>query len=38
MYIDSKVTKILKIKIIKDYTGHKTYVRHIPLTVNLYIN
>ena len=35
MYIDSLVTKILKIKVIKqDSTGHKTYTRHIPLTLS----
>ena len=31
MYTDSLVTKILKIKVIKqDTAGHKTYRRHIP--------
>ena len=35
MYIDSLVTNILKIKVIKqDNTGHKTYRRDVPLTVN----
>ena len=35
MYIESLVTKILKIKVIKqDNTGHKTYIRNILLTVN----
>ena len=35
MYIDSLVTRILKMKVIKkDNMGHKTYVRHILLTVN----
>ena len=35
MYEDSRVTKILKIKVIKqDNTGLKIYVTHIPLTVN----
>ena len=35
MYIDSLPTKILKVKVIKqDNTGHRTYIRHIPLTVN----
>ena len=35
MRIDSLVTYILKIKVvIQNSTGHKTYKRHIPLTVN----
>ena len=35
MCIDSLVTNILKVKVIKkDNTAHKTYRRHIPLTVN----
>ena len=35
MYIDSLITKMLKIKVIKqDNTGHKTYIRHILLTIN----
>ena len=35
MYIDSLVTNILKIKVIKqDNTGHKMYRRHLPFTVN----
>ena len=35
MYIESLVTIILKMKIIKqDNTGNKTYLRDIPLTVN----
>ena len=35
MYIDSLVTNILKIKVIKqDKTGHKTYRKHKQLTVN----
>ena len=33
--IDSLVTKILKIKMIKQHnTGHKTYIRHILFTEN----
>ena len=33
--MDSLVTKILKIKVIKqDNTRHKTYIRQIPLTAN----
>ena len=34
MYIDSLITNILKIKVKQDNTGHKTYRRHVPLTVN----
>ena len=35
MYIDSLLTKILKLKVMKqDNTGHKTFIRHMPLTVN----
>ena len=35
MDIDSLVTNILKIKVIKQKnTRHKTYRRYIPLTVN----
>ena len=35
MYIDSLVTKILKIKVIKqDNTGHKTYIRQDIINVN----
>ena len=38
MYIDSQVTKMLKTNAIKqDNTEHKTYIRHISLTVN-YVN
>ena len=34
-YINILVAKILTIKVIKqDNAGHKTYIRHIPLTVN----
>ena len=34
MYIDPLVTNILKIKVNKGNTGHKTYRRHIPFAVN----
>ena len=35
MYIDSLVTNMLKIEVKKqDNTGHKTYVRNIPVDLN----
>ena len=34
-YIYQLITKLLQIKAIKqDNTGHKIYIRHIPLNVN----
>ena len=35
MYIYSQVTNVLKKKaVLQDNAGHKTYRRHMPLTVN----